>query len=309
MQFLSYSDKAAVPGLNRNDLHEAEVLFPPLPEQRAIAHILGTLDDKIELNRKKSEVLEGMARALFKAWFVDFEPVRAKMEGRWRQGEWLPGMPADLWDLFPDRLVPSELGEIPEGWGVKALDEVADFVNGAACQRFPPKEGEPSLPVIKIRELNQGVTESSDRVCTNFPEKHRARDGDVLFSWSGSLQCQIWTGGEGFVNQHVFRISSGGFPRWFYFYWTRYHLERFRRIAADKATTMGHIKRSHLAEAKVVVPRDRLVEGAGGAIEVLLDAKLLRLSESQQMAKSRDSLLPKLISGEIRVAPTEGPVD
>ena len=95
--------------------------LPPLPEQRAIAHVLGTLDDKIELNRRMNETLEEMARALFKSWFVDFDPVRAKMEGRWRRGESLPGLPADLYDLFPDRLVPSELGEIPEGWEVKTL--------------------------------------------------------------------------------------------------------------------------------------------------------------------------------------------
>ena len=116
LDFSAYSDKAAVPGLNRNHLHQAWVHVPPLPEQRAIAHILGTLDDKIELNRRMNETLEEMARALFKSWFVDFDPVRAKMDGRWRRGQSLPGMPADLYDLFPDRLVDSELGEIPEGW-------------------------------------------------------------------------------------------------------------------------------------------------------------------------------------------------
>ena len=102
-------------------------MVPPLPEQRAIAHILGTLDDKIELNRRMNETLEAMARALFKSWFVDFDPVRAKMEGRWRPGESLPGLPAHLYDLFPDRLVDSELGEIPEGWEVKALGDVVEL--------------------------------------------------------------------------------------------------------------------------------------------------------------------------------------
>ncbi len=99
----------------------------PLPEQRAIAHILGTLDDKIELNRRMNETLEEMARALFKSWFVDFEPVRAKMDGRWRRGESLPGLPAEHYDLFPDRLAPSELGEIPEGWEVKELGAVVEL--------------------------------------------------------------------------------------------------------------------------------------------------------------------------------------
>ena len=114
--------------LNTEELRSLNVSIPPLPEQLAIARILGTLDDKIELNRRMNETLEAMARVLFKSWFVDFEPVRAKMDGRWRRGESLPGLPADVWDLFPDRLVDSELGEIPEGWGVEMLGEVVEVV-------------------------------------------------------------------------------------------------------------------------------------------------------------------------------------
>ena len=110
------------PLLNQTILSSIPALLPPLPEQRSIARVLGALDDKIELNRRMNETLEEMARALFKSWFVDFDPVRAKMEGRWRRGESLPGLPADLYDLFPDRLVDSELGEIPEGWGVRGLE-------------------------------------------------------------------------------------------------------------------------------------------------------------------------------------------
>ncbi|MBC7085452.1 MAG: restriction endonuclease subunit S, partial [Methanomethylovorans sp.] len=113
--------------VTKRDLQNIEAAYPELPEQRAIAHILGTLDDKIELNRRMSETLEAMARALFKSWFVDFEPVRAKMEGRWDRGQSLPGLPAYLYDLFPDRLVDSELGEIPEGWGVVSLPDMVEI--------------------------------------------------------------------------------------------------------------------------------------------------------------------------------------
>ena len=105
-------------------IESLEIPLPPLPEQRAIAHVLGTLDDKIELNRRMNETLEEMARALFKSWFVDFDPVRAKLEGRWRRNESLPGLPADLYDLSPDRLVDSELEEIPEGWEVGKFSEL-----------------------------------------------------------------------------------------------------------------------------------------------------------------------------------------
>jgi type I restriction enzyme S subunit len=125
---LHVQDKRTTMGhVTKKDLQRIRVRIPPLQEQRAIAHILGTLDDKIELNRRMSETLEAMARALFKAWFVDFEPVRAKMEGRWQRGQSLPGLPAHLYDLFPDRLVDSELGEIPEGWRVVELGQVIEI--------------------------------------------------------------------------------------------------------------------------------------------------------------------------------------
>ena len=121
---------SAVPGLNRDNAHARTITVPGLPEQRAIAHILGTLDDKIELNRKQNATLEAMAHALFKAWFVDFEPVRAKMEDRWQRDQSLPGLPAHLYDLFPDRLVDSELGEIPEGWEVSSIGKEFDIIMG-----------------------------------------------------------------------------------------------------------------------------------------------------------------------------------
>lgn len=140
LDFSAYSDKAAVPGLNRNHLHQAMVRLPiDLEEQRAIAHILGILDDKIELNRKQNETLEAMARALFKAWFVDFEPVRAKMEGRWQRGQSLLGLPAHLYDLFPDRLVESELGKIPQGWRYSRIGEEVSVCGGSTPSTKEPE--------------------------------------------------------------------------------------------------------------------------------------------------------------------------
>ena len=115
---------------------------------RGIAHILGTLDDKIELNRRISETLEQMARAMFKAWFIDFEPVRAKMEGRWHRGETLPGLPSHLYDLFPDRLVDSELGKIPEGWGVGTLGDLAEVTSGKRPdETFASATSEANVPL------------------------------------------------------------------------------------------------------------------------------------------------------------------
>ncbi len=136
---------SAIPSTSREDFYGIPVSLPPLPEQRAIAHILGTLDDKIELNRRMNETLEEMARELFKSWFVDFDPVRAKMEGRWRPGESLPGLPAEHYDLFPDRLVDSELGEIPEGWAVKTLGDVVELAYGKSLREKDRNPG--AVPV------------------------------------------------------------------------------------------------------------------------------------------------------------------
>ncbi|MDW8228040.1 MAG: restriction endonuclease subunit S [Anaerolineales bacterium] len=147
-------------------LRTIELPLPPLPEQRAIAHILGTLDDKIELNRRMSQTLEAMARALFKAWFVDFEPVRAKMEGRWRRGESLPGLPAELYDLFPDRLVPSELGEIPEGWRVGCVDDAFNITMGQSPPGMTYNESGEECRFIKGGRISDFAFPSEGSHCT-----------------------------------------------------------------------------------------------------------------------------------------------
>ncbi|MCW5933895.1 MAG: restriction endonuclease subunit S [Fimbriimonadia bacterium] len=286
------------------------VPLPPLPEQRAIAHILGTLDDKIELNRRMNETLEAMARALFKSWFVDFDPVRAKMEGR------DPGMPdrgglskdgfrtRPYADLFPDRLVNSELGPIPEGWEVVSLDEISDFFNGLALQKYPPKNDK-SLPVIKIAQLRDGHTLRADLASDEIATEYIVEDGDILFSWSGSLDCVLWVGGRGALNQHLFKVIPCDYPKWFCYFWIHQHLERFRNIAAGKATTMGHIQRHHLREAKVLVPKTQIFEVLDLAIDPLFEKVFRMRCQSRTLAALRDALLPKLISGELRVKDAE----
>ncbi len=274
---------------------------PPINEQRAIAHILGTLDDKIELNRQMNETLEAMARALFKAWFVDFEPVRAKLEGRWRRGQSFPGLPAHLYDLFPDRLVDSEWGKIPEGWEARSLDSIANYLNGLALQKFPPESESEFLPVIKIAQLRAGNTNGADRASTKIKTDYIVVNGDILFSWSGSLEVEIWNGGRGALNQHLFKVTSEIVPKWFCFFATRHHLQSFRAIAAGKATTMGHIQRKHLTDARIAVPpADNLVR-LSAVIAPLFDKIINNAQQSGTLASLRDTLLPKLISGEVRV--------
>ena len=301
INFVELNVGSAVPSLTVPVLNNIPLLLPPLPVQRRIADILGTLDDKIELNRRMNATLEAMARALFKAWFVDFEPVRAKLDGRWQRGQSLPGLPAHLYDLFPDQLVDSELGEIPMGWGVRSLDNIANYLNGLALQKYPPRD-EPTLPVIKIAQLRKGDSIGADRCNTDLPNNYIVQDGDVLFSWSGSLEVELWCGGPGALNQHLFKVTSAEFPKWFYYLWTLYHLDDFRLIAADKATTMGHIQRGHIAAAKVLVPTPTLLEAMTRSISPLIEQIVDNRIQSRTLTTLRDTLLPKLLSGEVDIS-------
>ena len=294
--------QTGVPHTNLGILRATPVPLPPLPDQRAIAHILGTLDDKIELNRRMNETLEAMARALFKSWFVDFDPVHAKAEGR------DPGLPKPLADLFPDSIEDSELEEIPQGWEVKGIDEIAHFLNGLALQKYPAGDGA-TLPVIKIAQLRKGDTEGADRCNTSVPPEYVINDGDVLFSWSGSLECVLWAGDRGALNQHLFKVTSIVFPKWFYYLWNTKHFASFRHIAAGKATTMGHTQRHHLSDAKVVVPGLDVIYAADKMIAPIMEQVMRCRLESRTLATLRDTLLPKLISGELRVKNPERILD
>ncbi len=297
--------------VSMTDQRDFRLTFPPIGDQRAIAAVLGSLDDKIELNRRMNATLEAMARALFQSWFVDFDPVRANMARRDKstgeQGVNAEGRPpADLDEptaaLFPAQFQDSELGEIPQGWEVRSLDRIANYLNGLALQKFPPGTGA-TLPVIKIAQLRKGDSEGADRCNTDVPAAYVIHDGDVLFSWSGSLEVELWFGGDGALNQHLFKVTSDEFPKWFYFLWTRQHLDDFRRTAASKATTMGHIQRKHLSAALTLVPPPDLLEAMTPIMAPLIDKLVANRIQSRTLATLRDTLLPKLLSGELAINP------
>jgi type I restriction enzyme S subunit len=286
-------------------LKQMALPLPPIGEQCAIGNMAKLIAERLRNQSQTNETLEAMARALFKAWFVDFEPVRAKIEGRWQRGQSLPGLPAYLYDLFPDRLVESKLGEIPEGWEMCSLDSIANYLNGLALQKFPPESDDEFLPVIKIAQLRAGNTNGADRASARIKPEYVIVDGDVLFSWSGSLEVEVWNGGQGALNQHLFKVTSDTVPKWFYFFATRHHLQNFREIAADKATTMGHIQRKHLTDARIAVAPPESMKAFDIAIAPLFDQLVSNAQQSRTLAALRDTLLPKLISGELRVSEVE----
>lgn len=286
-----------------DSLAHLDVAVPPLAEQRAIAALLGTIDDKIELNRRTNDTVEAVALALFKTWFVDFSPVRAKAEDR------DTGLTEHLANLFPGRLVASELGAIPEGWKIMPLDKIAHFQNGLALQKFRPAQGEARLPVVKIAQMRAGEANSGEWASANIKPECVVEDGDVLFSWSGSLLVRIWCGGRVALNQHLFKVTSQRYPKWFFLQSLLTHLATFRRIAQDKATTMGHIKRHHLTDALCVVPPDNVIAEASDTFACFLERQVRNELASRTLVALRDALLPRLISGEIRVKDAERILD
>jgi len=284
-----------IPHFKKGDFNK---LLIPLPD-RSIQEFIGcvhmALVEKIELNRQMNETLEAMARAIFRDWFVDFGPTRAKMEGR------APYLVPEIWSLFPDRL--DDKGK-PVGWSTKPLDQVADFLNGLALQKYPVNGGD-SLPVIKIAQLRAGSVVSADLASAEIPKDYVVQNGDVLFSWSGSLLHRVWTAGTGALNQHLFKVTSKQFPKWFFFHWIAEHMQSFQATAASKATTMGHIQRHHLTQAITFIGTPAVMKAADEMIRPLFDRQIANDLESRTVAATRDLLLPKLISGEVRVKDAE----
>ena len=272
-----------------------DILLPPLHEQKAIAHILGSLDDKIDQLRKTNSVLEEMASALFKSWFVDFDPVKAKQEN-------IPtGLPPELDALFPDSFEDSSLGPIPKGWRVVGLASTGEFLNGLALQKYPGDV----LPVIKIPQLRQNSSEGADRCSNGVAPQYVIDDGDLLFSWSGTLVAGWWTAGKGALNQHLFKVSSGELSTVMLKHWIDHHLPWFKLVASSKAVTMGHIKRGHLDEAKVVIPEPTFKDYADSILADYRDKYITNGKQIRTLTNLRDTLLPTLISGELRVPEAE----
>jgi type I restriction enzyme S subunit len=300
--FSQIREGSGQPYISDRALKELVLLLPPLPEQRAIAHILGTLDDKIELNRRMSETLEAMARALFKAWFVDFEPVRAKMEGRWQRGQSLPGLPAHLYDLFPDRLVDSELGEIPEGWRVDQIGNHFRVTMGQSPPGNTYNEKGDGLPFYQGR-VDFGFRFPTRRVFCTAPTR-LAEAGDTLVTVRAPVgdsnmaleRCCI---GRGVA---AVRHASGAVSYTYYF--VRSLKSVFESFEAE-GTVFGAITKDAFLSIKCVVPPTELVQ----RFEQLccpIDEKIERAEhESRTLAALRDALLPKLIRGEIRVKDVE----
>ncbi len=300
LDFLAYSDKAAVPGLNRNHLHQARVLVPSdISEQRAIAHILGALDDKIELNRRMSETLEAMARALFKSWFVDFDPVRAKAEGR------DPGLPKPLAGLFRARLVDSELGEIPEGWEVGTFGDVAEHPR----RGIQPDKIEPDTPYIALEHMPKRCIALSGWGIADGLEsnKFEFRQGEILF---GKLRPYFHKVGvapvDGVCSTDIVVVTPRS-SQWFGFVLGHASSVEFveHTNAASTGTKMPRTSWSDMARYELVLPLEPVAAAFTELVQPSIHRIVAGIHESRALIPVRDALLPKLISGALRVRDAE----
>lgn len=254
----------AVPSLSIEILNEIELLLPEIQTQKNICKILASFDNKITLNNQINDYLYD---------YID--------------------------TLFGNKVLES----VDKSWTAATLLDIANYKNGLAMQNFRPVASDPGLPVIKIKELGQGqCTLDTERCKSNIDEAVHIHDGDLIFSWSGTLKLDFWAGGEAALNQHLFKVTSNKYAPWFYFLWTKCYMQNFVAQAADRATTMGHIKRSALSEAEVFIPPANQMCELDKLFNPIIKQIISLKVESRKLAELRDSLLPKLMSGELDVS-------
>lgn len=298
IDFQRFNAGSGVPTLNRNHLADIEVPAISRTEQDGIAKLLYTLDAKIDLNRQMSATLEEMARALFKSWFVDFDPVHAKAQGR------DIGLPIDIAALFPSGF--DDEG-VPSGWNRKPIIHLAHWINGAAYKNMHFVSKDTGLPVIKIAELKAGITSRTKFTNTDLGDRYRIKDRELLFSWSGnpetSIDTFLWMNGEAWLNQHIFAVRENGeLSQPMLHAMLKFLKPIFTSIARDKQTTgLGHVTKEDMRRIFVVLPKVDLLRTLDGVFNALFEQYVEIISENIALETAKTTLLPRLISGDLRV--------
>ena len=289
LQGIAENSVSAYPSIKPEAIGNLRFSFPNLLTQQKIASVLSALDDKIELNNRINDNLEQMAKTLYDYWFLQFD---------------FPDENGRPYKSSGGKMVFNEVvkREIPEGWEVKSLYDIAEFINGLACQKYRPlNENEDYLAVIKIKEMNDGLSQNTEKVRVDIPEKHKIYDGDVLFSWSATLDVKIWSLGKGALNQHIFKVTSSKYPKYFYFFEISNYLQHFKMMAELRKTTMGHITKDHLIESRISVPPLKIITELEKIIDPYLENILTNRKQNQQLSDLRDWLLPMLMNGQVKV--------
>ena len=238
-----------------NEMCMVELPVPAIEEQRKIVKAYKAITDRIALKKRINDNLEAQLTTLFKEKILDNDELAV----------------------------------------VEPLDLNIDFINGLAMQNFRPEENEEFLPVIKIRELSQGYCDNNSEFCTNKIDKsHIINKGDLVFSWSGSLQVAFWTSDRAGLNQHLFKVVSATYPQWYVYLWVRHHLLNFQRIAENKGTTFGHIKREDLHSAMIKTVDEYTIASLNKVFSPILSAYLKNAAEVHRLADVQKVLLARL---------------
>ena len=293
LQFLKpYLLQICKVGGTRNALTKEAIENLPIviqEEYKKIGKLLSTIDQKIALNNQINEELEAMAKTLYDYWFVQFDFPDENGKPYKSSGGKM---------VYNDQLK----REIPEGWGVDSLWNIATFYNGLAMQKFrPASETDESLPVIKIREMFSGFSKDTEKASTAIPKEAIIEAGDILFSWSATLEVILWGGEKGALNQHIFKVTSEKYPKSFIYNELRSYLKVFKTIAELRKTTMGHITQDHLKQAMIIVPPNDLIDEIHNRISPILKQQLDLKQQNQELTQLRDWLLPMLMNGQARV--------
>lgn len=275
--------------INIDYLTNLQLMVPSKAYQDKIVELLSSLDQKIALNNQINEELEAMAKTLYDYWFVQFD---------------FPDENGKPYKSSGGKMVYNEQlkREIPEGWGVDSLWNIATFYNGLAMQKFrPASETAESLPVIKIREMFSGFSKDTEKASIDIPKEAIVESGDILFSWSATLEVIFWGGEKGALNQHIFKVTSEKYPKSFIYNELRSYLKVFKTIAELRKTTMGHITQDHLKQAMIIVPPSDLIDEIDNRISLILKQQLDLKQQNQELTQLRDWLLPMLMNGQVRV--------
>jgi len=274
--------------LNSNDIKNFEIRLPEeLKDQKKISAVLSALDTKIELNNRINTELEAMAKTFYDYWFVQFD---------------YPDQNGKPYKSSGGKMVYNETlkREVPAGWRDDSLWSIAKYFNGLAMQKHRPKSDK-YLRVIKIKEMSEGFSEKTEKASIDIKENAIVENGDVLFSWSATLEVQIWAKGRGALNQHIFKVTSDKYPKTFYYFELRNYLQHFKMIAEKRKTTMGHITQDHLKQSRICIPSNELLSQIHKRINPIFEKQLILEQENQQLTQLRDWLLPMLMNGQVTV--------
>lgn len=278
-----------MPNINTDILSELPLELPELDTQRQVGNLLRCIDNTIANNKKLMMELESTARLIYDYWFTQFDfPDENGRPYRSSGGKM-------VWS--------NELKcEIPNGWKVVNLYGIADYINGLACQNHRPKGADKGLPVIKIREMHDGITEGTERVSSQIPARNIVEDGDMLFAWSASLEVQYWNGGTAGLNQHIFKvIPKVGIPSEYVYQQLAQYLVIFKRMAEVRKTTMGHITSDHLDQSRIVLPPQDVLQMFDDATRDVRKSIVQLGQQIRELILLRDWLLPMLMNGQITI--------